>query len=1532
MPLNFDRVRELFAAFDFTTLFIEELGWSQPVGVAPRTVPIDTLAYLAKPIAQLAGVVVFEIATAGGGVPDEKAREAVHREIAKTHYENLLIFVDKDRLRSEWFWVKRENGKELPRPHSFLRGQPGDLFISKVAPLLFEISDFEKGDPKVVEVARRLRLGLDVEKVTKKFYGEFEQQHVEFLKLISGIDDERQRRWYASVLLNRMMFIWFLQQKGFLAGGDLDYLQHKFDESQARGRDRFFSEFLKLLFFEGFAKPKAERSEAAGLLLGEIRYLNGGLFLPHTVEQQYDNIDVPDRAFANLFKLFRAYSWNLNDTPGGDTNEINPDVLGYIFEKYINQKAFGAYYTRTEITTYLCERTIHRLVLDAVNTPDDELLRNLPGKNYDFKSVNDVLANLDGPLTRKLLREVLPKLSILDPACGSGAFLVAAMKTLINIYTAAFGYARYRDHGDLRRQVDAIERAHTNVEYYVKKLIITKNLYGVDIMEEAVEIAKLRLFLALVASAHDVDQLEPLPNIDFNLLPGNSLIGLMRVDEAKFDKQLVLFGKSYRQVVDEKNRRVSSYRDAATYSEDLRVLRDGIEKLRDEAGQTLDDILLDDFQSLGIKYEQATWDHAKQREGKGKKRPLTRDDIEDLQPFHWGYEFDEIVNKRGGFDAIITNPPWEAVKPFAKEFFADHSDVVFKNRMDIKDFEKELARLVQEPEVMAAWLAYHSRFNHEREYFFAAPDYRNQVPIVGGRRQRSELNLYKLFIERCYYLLRDGGECGLVVPGGIYTDLGSKQLRELLFESTEVTGLFGFENRKQIFEGVHGQFKFVVLTYRKGNSTTKFPAAFMRHDIAELEHFPSGAGFTVSIDLIRRLSPDSLSISEFKDATDLAIAEKMSKFPLLGENRPGEWKTEFHREFDMTDDAYLFHKTSGAGMVPLYEGKMIWQFDAHFSDARYFVEEKVARRAVLRSAEDDSRELDYQRHRLAFRDVAANTNERTMVATLLPSNVFAGNTLRVASTASYREMLYVVSVLNSFVFDWLIRTKVTSHCSIFYVYQMPVPRLAEGDVRFEQLVARSARLICTGSEFDGIAREAGIDGSQPALDPHGRTHLRAEIDAIVAHLYGITTDELQHILAAFPIVSAATKERVLTTFKGWKPAVDDPILRLIAAGESLRVEFKSSARWDYVKKQVNKELESVIVKTVAALMNSDGGTLLIGVADNGKILGLEPDYGTIGKKNADAYENWLTTRLLDSVGRDRTRLLRMEFPNIEGNQVCRVDVARSPRPVFVRDAQNVERLYVRAGNSTRELSVSEALDYCHEHFTLGAPRTEGRVDTTEPEQLQPGEATGQGRLDIVPQRKAASFPTHGLFSGRQPTSPRASGTEPAQQNMSENADDEAGPEPEPVERRRVVDEYNVDDVLLLVRDVVKGSEPIPRNDVIREIATLLGAERVGPRIRDLIESALTTASRRAIIETADGGLVARTHSIDDYDREFLKTALKSVVGRAWTEQSEAIRAATRWLGFRRTGSTIAAAFQSAIRGAIRQRLAERNGTMIRFTG
>lgn len=1132
---EFEKAREYLHQFRFGELFIQLLGWENPNMIHPISINYEGQDFNAKPISHLSGVAVFEVSSVDQTIPSKTARNYIQLRISKLHHENLVIFLDHERTQSLWLWVKKENKKLIPREHSYMKGQPGDLFVSKLAAMFVDISEYdEHGHLDILEASKKIYKALDIEKTTKKFYTEYASQRLEFVELIEGIEDDKDRKWYASVLLNRLMFVYFLQRKGFINNGDLEYLQNHLDQSKKAGKDKYYSDFLKLLFFEGFAKPEEKRSEEAKRQLGKIRYLNGGLFLPHQLEEKWPAIHISDKAFENILLLFGSYSWNLNDTPGGNDNEINPDVLGYIFEKYINQKAFGAYYTRPEITEYLCEHTISKVILDRVN------VEAIPGviAERKFESINELYVKLDARLCKELIHDVLPKLKILDPACGSGAFLVAAMRTLIEVYSAIIGKIEFLADPALLKWAKDIRVNHPSLAYFIKKEIITHNLYGVDIMPEAAEIAKLRLFLALVASVQTVEQLEPLPNIDFNLLTGNSLIGLLRVDETAFNKQFAqgnFFQKTYQQLVDQKKIQLETYRDTVTFHEDLHELRDTIEREKEEAYTSLNDLLLNEYTELQIKIEQSTWDEKKKQEGKSQKRAVQIRDIEKLTPFHWGYEFDDVMNTQGGFDAIITNPPWDIFKPNGKEFFQDYSDLVSKKKMAIEDFENHMSTLLQNTDIRQAWFDYQDQFPHVSTYYRSAKQYENQISIVDGKKQGTDINLYKLFIEQCFNLLRLGGSCGMVVPSGIHTDLGTFQLRKMLFENNNIEGLFGFENRKGIFEGVHKSFKFDILTYQKGGETVTFPTAFMRHEVSELAAFPGIGSLNLPVSLIKRLSPDSWSIMEFKSEMDIQIAEKMLKYPLLGDEIDGNPYLKLAREFDMTNDSNLFKTSKGPGRLPLYEGKMIWQFDPHYAEPRYWINEIEGRKTILGKESDGKQILDYEVYRFGFRDISASTNERGMVCSFLPKNIFAGNTIITnisKNNDGYEKLLFTVGIFNSFVFDWLIRKKITSHLNMYIVYQMPCPRFESNQSIHQKIVSLSVKLVCSSDEFDLLAKSVGLNSYKDGVtNPIERAGIRAELDAMIAHLYGLTEEEFAHVLSTFPIVKDEVKQSALREFR-----------------------------------------------------------------------------------------------------------------------------------------------------------------------------------------------------------------------------------------------------------------------------------------------------------------------------------------------------------------------------------------------------------------
>lgn len=440
---------------------------------------------------------------------------------------------------------------------------------------------------------------------------------------------------------------------------------------------------------------------------------------------------------------------------------------------------------------------------------------------------------------------------------------------------------------------------------------------------------------------------------------------------------------------------------------------------------------------------------------------------------------------------------------------------------------------------------------------------------------------------------------------------------------------------------------------------------------------------------------------EFKNDNDVEIAEKMLRFPFLGQRLEGTWNLKLTREFDMTNDSHLFKPQPGPGRLPLFEGKMMHQFTHTFGQPRYWVDEKEGRKAVFgRSEKDSGQTVDYQTYRIAFRDVARNTDMRTMIATILPPRLFTGNTLITSSQPQdSRELLFITAILDSFAADFIIRQKVTAHCNMFYVYQLPIPRLTLQSPAFSPIVERAAKLICTTPEFDDLAAEVGLGSHQNGVtDLDGRAALRAELDGLVAHLYGLTETEFAYILTTFTQVPESTKAAALVAFNQLAPQLGDTdIAQLVAAGEGAELEFKSTARVNLHTNAPDKKMEEVILKTVAGFWNADGGTLLVGVADDGTVLGLDADLKTLGKKNnLDGLELFLTELLLH--GRlQLSGLVRVSFHAVKDRSVCKITVQAAPEPVWV-SVSGSERLFVRTGNATRELSGGEAYGYARRRW------------------------------------------------------------------------------------------------------------------------------------------------------------------------------------------------------------------------------------------
>ncbi|MBD2138292.1 Eco57I restriction-modification methylase domain-containing protein [Anabaena sp. FACHB-1237] len=746
MKFNRIQVKKHLQSFNFTTLFIEELGWDY-TDISPIYLTVDMENYKLTGIAQKRGLMVYHCFGENGKLPINKTRRKIDEEMTNYSHEHLIIYTDEAQKQQIWQWVRREPGKPVAsRENNYHIHQSGESLIQKLEAIYISLAEEE--NLTLSEVTKKTKKAFDVDKVTKKFYENFKKEYSTFLGFINGIPVKFDQEWYASLMLNRLMFIYFIQRKGFL-NNDLDYLRTKLNQCQQNNEQNnqfysFYRYFLLRLFHNGLGSQN--RTPELETLLGKIPYLNGGLFTVHYLEQTYPEITIQDTAFTQIFNFFDQYNWYLDERPLKNDHEINPDVLGYIFEKYINQKQMGAYYTKEDITEYISKNCIIPYLFDAVKSenienydiwnllkdnperyiyeavkkgvnlplPDDIAIGlndiakrqswNLPAdENYglpteiwreyitrknryveireklvngEVKSINDlitynlnirqfaedVINNCQKPQFLYNIYQQLGKMSILDPTCGSGAFLFAAVNVLEPLYDACLekmtSFIEDNDKDKTIKQFQQIlndVKVHHNRRYFILKKIMLNNLYGVDIMEEATEICKLRLFLKLAAQVtpnHSLPNygIEPLPDIDFNIRAGNSLVGFASYDEVKKavegSQQLKLDLFSDMTRIDEKAKRVSevyqTFRDiqsATVYSSDFTGTKQVLQESLDSLNEELNEYLAREY-GIDVKNKQEL-----------EKWKLSH------RPFHWFVEFYGIIN-RGGFDVIIGNPPY----------------------------------------------------------------------------------------------------------------------------------------------------------------------------------------------------------------------------------------------------------------------------------------------------------------------------------------------------------------------------------------------------------------------------------------------------------------------------------------------------------------------------------------------------------------------------------------------------------------------------------------------------------------------------------------------------------------------------------------------------------------------------------------------------------------------------------------------------------------------------------------------------------
>lgn len=828
---------------DFRNLFINELGWNKCED-SFLPIEVDGKEYQFYSEAELCGLHVLSCSV--DDMPTNTLCKKIDYKLRKFANDYIAIFKAPGEMHHLWAVPVRTVDKRDMVTLEYKEPRQTDFLFSKIPDLTFQYGVHLT----IVDVKAMVQKAFEVNsgEITKKFYTEFKKQHKVFNEFITGIQNIDDCKWYTSIMLNRLMFCYFIQKKNFLDNNP-DYLFGKLREvKRLKGENAFFKSFYKgflcRLFHDGLNNP--DHSDEFEDIYGNIPYLNGGMFDVHELEEKYPDIDIDDAAFEKIFMFFDEWRWHLDTRIEATGKDINPDVLGYIFEQYINDRAqMGAYYTKEDITGYIGRNCIVPFLMDetAKKSPADfkpdgyvwqylkshiddsglspyiydavkkgygldipadiaqgldtskpnllerrshwnektptefalpteiwrETIERLKHcgevndkiKNGEVTQINDFITyNLDiCQFVQDILKDTsdhtfilhfyaaLQKVTILDPTCGSGAFLFAAMNILEPLYEICIDrmtdFHNANDNLFKEQLLEINSKYHNNIPYFIFKSIILRNLYGVDIMPEAVEIAKLRLFLKMMSVATvdanaDNMGIEPLPDIDFNIRCGNTLVGY--ATEQELDNDLN-FGDMFSKA-DYKAKIENKMDIVAKTFERFKQLQLAEHKLGDFNKAKHD--LKDELKELNLMLNQKLYASTITD-----KKISYEQWLKDYQPFHWLAEFYQIIQGNGGFDVIIGNPPYVVYTKKDKTTNKSVSD-----KYELK-----------------------------------------------GYKTLETNNLYSFVIERSFNILRNKDCIGMIIPISLTFSSDFKSLRKLIMDKS--IWISSYDNiPASIFEGV----------------------------------------------------------------------------------------------------------------------------------------------------------------------------------------------------------------------------------------------------------------------------------------------------------------------------------------------------------------------------------------------------------------------------------------------------------------------------------------------------------------------------------------------------------------------------------------------------------------------------------------------------------------------------------------------------------------------------------------------------------
>jgi len=879
----------------------------------------------------------------------------------------------------------------------------------------------------------------------------------------------------------------------------------------------------------------------------------GGLF----AEPQCKALEACELGNRFLLRAMRAIGW----FQAGDTltrvnyRDLNTEELGSVYEGLLelhpqlersggswqlsygggagsDRKTTGSYYTPDQLVQLLIVSALLPVIADRISKAT----------------------------TREEKEAALLAIRVLDPACGSGHFLLAAARRL------ALELARIRAED---------EEPSEDLRQQCLRDVVAHCMYGVDKNPMAVELCKVALWIEAIEPG------KPLSFLDAHIQCGDSLVGV-------FDPKVLREGipdEAYKPLTgDNKTVCTSLKKENATYRKASKGSSGGLQgslnlsgtqpssqsqnRLHEieampedslaqstakqeayaawlqEAGSDPDQLAADLYTAAFFLPKTAetracvpTTEHLlKLQLGK----PLEDESLiqavtqasRDFRFFHWHLRFGEVM-ERGGFDCVLGNPPWERIKLQEKEFFAARSEAIAT--APNKSAREGLIKALSAEGASEAERAL------VREFELVKREAEGSAEFIRGTGRFTltavgDLNTYALFAETFMRLTIGTGSAGIIVPTGIATDNGTRAFFDEISSRGKLISMISFENERFIFKEVHHSFKFCLLSLR-GRGTLEEPArfAFYLRSIDQLD--VSERFFTLKGSDIATLNPNTRTCPVFRTQFDAELTKRIyENNPVLETESHAKggspWGARFHtRLFHMAEDSHLFNEQPSRDLIPLYEAKLIHLYDHRWAtyldngavedisdNSKANPELTVRPRYWVAAAELENRlnaQMWSQSWLLGWRDITNSSTLRTLISAVLP-RVAVGDKFLLLFPGDNQVHLApaLLGCLSSMVCDYCARQKIGgNNLKLFTMKQIPVvPPDRFGDKELDFIVPRVLELTYTSHDLKPWAQDLGYDGPPFIFDPERRALLRAELDAYYAHLYGLTRDELRYIL------------------------------------------------------------------------------------------------------------------------------------------------------------------------------------------------------------------------------------------------------------------------------------------------------------------------------------------------------------------------------------------------------------------------------------